>query len=86
MLPDACWQDIDSSRIVDAAKLASPGWIGAVHLAPGNKLWLVTLVNPDYEFPLFAPLQSGELSVLQRILVHGGRVTAEIREAVPIGP
>lgn len=80
------WEDIDDASIVDAARVAGLGWHGAVPLAPGGRLWLVTLVDPGYEYPLFSPLQTGELVVLQTIVVHGGGVTAEIREAVPSGP
>lgn len=79
------WQDIDDSSIVDAAEVARLGWEGAVHLAPGRSLWLVTLVNPGYEFPLFTPLTSGQLREVQRITIYGGRPTAEIREAIPSG-
>jgi hypothetical protein len=79
------WQDIEASSIVDAGKVASLGWEGAVHLAPGRSLWLVTLVDPGYEFPLFSPLQSGDLREILRMDVQGGGVTAEIREAVPVG-
>ena len=79
------WQDIDDSSIVDEAKVARLGWEGAVHLAPGRSLWLVTLVNPGYEFPLFTPLTSGQLREIRRIAVYGGRPTAEIREAIPSG-
>jgi 4-amino-4-deoxy-L-arabinose transferase-like glycosyltransferase len=79
------WQDIDASSIVDAGKVASLGWEGAVHLAPGRSLWLVTLVDPGYEFPLFSPLQSGDLREILRVDVRVGGLTAEIREAVPVG-
>ena len=78
------WQDIDASSIVDAGKVASLGWEGAVHLAPGRSLWLVTLVDPGYEFPLFSPLQSGDLREILRVDVQGGGLTAEIREAIPV--
>jgi hypothetical protein len=80
------WQDIDSASILDASKIADLGWEGAAHLAPGRSLWLVTLVNPGYEFPLFTPLQTGAVRESQRINVQGGRLTAQIREAVPAQP
>jgi len=79
------WEDIDGTSIVDAAQIARLGWSGAVQLEPGAKLWLVTLVKPDYEFSVFAPLGSGQLRVLQRTVLYGGSQLAEIREAVPIG-
>jgi 4-amino-4-deoxy-L-arabinose transferase-like glycosyltransferase len=80
------WQDIDGAGILDATKIADSGWEGAAHLAPGGSLWLVTLVDPGYEFPLFAPLQTGAVREIRRIDVGGGGPTAQVREAVPVQP
>ncbi len=79
------WEDIQDASIVDATRVAAAGWSGAVHLSPGGKLWLASLVNPGYEFSQFVPPASDELRVVETIFLQGGGVTAEIRETVPVG-
>jgi 4-amino-4-deoxy-L-arabinose transferase-like glycosyltransferase len=76
------WQDIEDAEILDASRIEALGWEGAAHLAPGGSLWLVSLVDPGYEFPLFAPLQTGAVREIRRIDVGS---SAQVREAIPAG-
>lgn len=80
------WKDIDSTEILEPATVARQGWKAATHLGAGGVFWLVTLVDPDYEFPLFAPLSTGEMRETGRVNVEGATGVAQIRSAVLTDP
>lgn len=79
------WEDIDGRSVVDPPRVSILGWRGAVGLRSGAELWLVSLVNPNFEFKAFDQLDPKGLRVLQTLYVSGGSVLAQIREAVPAG-
>lgn len=77
------WQDIDPMRVIDLEKVDLLGWYGAIPLAQSGHVWLVTLTDPGYEFPLFVPTQTGSLVVLRSIVIQGNGITGEVWETVP---
>jgi hypothetical protein len=80
------WKAIDGTGILEPATVARKGWRETVHVGPQSVFWLVTLVDPDYEFPLFAPLSTGEMRETGRFDVKGTSGVAEIRSAVLVEP
>lgn len=80
------WKAIDGTGILEPATVARQGWSDAVHVGPRSVFWLVTLVDPDYEFPLFAPLWTGEMRETGRFDVQGASGVAQIRSAVLVEP
>jgi mannosyltransferase len=80
------WREIDPSALLEPDAVASAGWRASTGLAPGGVIWLVTLVDPDYEFSGFAPLATGELTEIARIDVPGANQIAQIRGLVPASP
>ncbi|MGD0247442.1 MAG: glycosyltransferase family 39 protein [Candidatus Limnocylindrales bacterium] len=77
------WRDIDPTRVIDQEIIDSKGWEDALHLSPGSHIWLVTLNNPGYEYPRFAPAQTGSLRILDSTILEENGVTAEIWESIP---
>jgi 4-amino-4-deoxy-L-arabinose transferase-like glycosyltransferase len=80
------WADIDSSARIEPTTVDRVGWRSAVHLGPGRSIWVVSLVDSDHERICFSPLETGQLREVDRIIVHGYDVVAQIRKAVPSGP
>lgn len=80
------WADIDSTQRIEPTTVARVGWRSAVHLGAGRSIWVVSLVDSDHERIYFSPLETGQLREVDRIIVHGYDVLAQVRKVVPSGP
>jgi 4-amino-4-deoxy-L-arabinose transferase-like glycosyltransferase len=80
------WMDIDAAALLEPTEVARAGWQASTHLGSKSSVWLVSLVNAQYEFSSFEPLSAGTLVQTDRIDLPWESGVAQIRRAVPRVP